>query len=41
MPDAIFSGWDGITRILLIAPAAYVALVVILRVSGAARKRGS
>jgi uncharacterized membrane protein YcaP (DUF421 family) len=34
MPDAIFSGWDGIVRILLIAPAAYVALVVILRVSG-------
>ena len=34
MPDAIFSGWDGIIRILLIAPAAYVALVVILRVSG-------
>lgn len=34
MPDAIFSGWDGILRILLIAPAAYVALVLILRVSG-------
>ena len=34
MPDAIFTGWDGIVRILLIAPAAYVALVIILRVSG-------
>ena len=34
MPDAIFSGWDGIIRILLIAPAAYLALVIILRVSG-------
>lgn len=34
MPDAIFDGWDGVLRILLIAPAAYVALIVILRISG-------
>lgn len=34
MPDAIFSGWGGVARILFIAPAAYLALVVILRVSG-------
>ena len=34
MPDSIFSGWDGILRILFIAPAAYAALVIILRVSG-------
>ena len=34
MPEAIFSGWDGVIRILFIAPAAYIALVVILRVSG-------
>lgn len=34
MPEAIFDGWDGVIRILLIAPAAYIALVVILRVSG-------
>ncbi|MFT4955653.1 MAG: uncharacterized membrane protein YcaP (DUF421 family) [Brevundimonas sp.] len=34
MPDAIFNGWEGVLRILLIAPAAYVALVLILRMSG-------
>lgn len=34
MPDAIFDGWDGMIRILLIAPAAYIALVLILRLSG-------
>ena len=34
MPDAIFDGWDGVLRILLIAPAAYVALILILRMSG-------
>ncbi|MEH6664478.1 MAG: YetF domain-containing protein [Brevundimonas sp.] len=34
MPDAIFNGWDGVLRILLIAPAAYVALILILRISG-------
>lgn len=34
MPDAIFDGWDGVLRILLIALAAYVALIVILRMSG-------
>lgn len=34
MPDAIFSGWDGVVRILFIADAAYIALVLILRVSG-------
>ena len=34
MPDAIFNGWDGVLRILLIAPTAYVALILILRMSG-------
>ena len=34
MADAIFNGWDGVLRILLIAPAAYVALILILRMSG-------
>ena len=34
MPDAIFNGWDGVLRILLIAPAAYLALILILRISG-------
>ena len=34
MPDYIFSGWSGIWRMLIIAPAAYVALVVVLRLSG-------
>lgn len=34
MPEAIYDDWSGIARILMIAPAAYLALVVILRVSG-------
>lgn len=34
LQDYIFSGWDGIQRMLVIAPAAYVALVVVLRLSG-------
>lgn len=34
MPDFIFSGWSGILRMLLVAPAAYVALVLVLRISG-------
>lgn len=34
MTDAIFSGWEGVVRVLLIAPAAYSALIVILRISG-------
>lgn len=34
MPDFIFGGWGGVWRMLLVAPAAYVALVVILRLSG-------
>ena len=33
-PDALFDGWSGILRILVITPAAYLALVVVLRVSG-------
>lgn len=34
MPDAIYDDWSGIARILMIAPAAYLSLVIILRVSG-------
>ncbi len=34
MPDFIFSGWGGIGRMLVIAPAAYVAVILILRTSG-------
>lgn len=34
VPEALFDGWSGVIRILIIAPAAYVALVVILRLSG-------
>lgn len=34
MPDYIFNGWDGVLRILLVAPLAYVALVLVLRVAG-------
>lgn len=34
MPDFIFSGWGGVLRMLLIAPSAYAALVLILRLSG-------
>jgi len=32
--DALFTGWDPIVRILVVGTAAYVALVVVLRVSG-------
>lgn len=34
MPDFIFSGWDGVLRILVIAPAAYIAVILIVRSSG-------
>jgi len=34
LPEALFDGWFGIVRILIIAPAAYAALVLVLRVSG-------
>lgn len=34
LPEALFDGWSGLVRILIIAPAAYAALVLILRVSG-------
>lgn len=34
MPDFIFSGWSAVFRMLVIAPAAYIAVVVILRVAG-------
>ena len=33
-PQALFDGWSGVVRILIIAPAAYAALVLILRLSG-------
>lgn len=33
-PHALFDGWPGVVRILIIAPAAYAALVLILRLSG-------
>lgn len=33
-PQAIFDGWDGIVRVLVITPAAYAALVLVLRLSG-------
>lgn len=32
--DALFTGWDPIVRILVVGTAAYVALVIVLRVSG-------
>ncbi len=32
--EALFTGWDPILRILVVGTAAYVALVVVLRVSG-------
>lgn len=32
--DFIFGGWDNIARILAVAPLAYVALVLFLRISG-------
>ena len=34
IPEALFDGWSGVVRVLVIAPAAYGALVLILRVSG-------
>lgn len=34
LPEALFDGWSGVLRVLIIAPAAYAALVLILRVSG-------
>ena len=34
MQDFFFASWSGILRVLLVAPLAYVALVVILRGSG-------
>jgi len=34
LPEALFDGWSGVLRILIIAPAAYAALVLILRLSG-------
>ena len=32
--NVLFDGWAGICRVLLVAPLAYVALVILLRVSG-------
>jgi len=34
LPEALFDGWSGVVRILIIAPAAYAALVLVLRLSG-------
>lgn len=34
LAEALFDGWAGVLRILLIAPAAYAALVLTLRLSG-------
>lgn len=34
LPEALFDGWSGVLRILIIAPAAYAALVLALRLSG-------
>lgn len=34
LPEALFDGWSGVLRVLIIAPAAYAALVLILRLSG-------
>lgn len=34
LPEALFDGWSGVLRVLIIAPVAYAALVLILRVSG-------
>ena len=33
-PEAFFSGWQPVIRVLVIGTAAYVALVAVLRVSG-------
>jgi uncharacterized membrane protein YcaP (DUF421 family) len=34
LAEALFDGWAGLLRILIIAPAAYAALVLALRLSG-------
>ncbi len=34
MPVALFDGWDGILRIILVAPLAYFSLILFLRISG-------
>jgi uncharacterized membrane protein YcaP (DUF421 family) len=34
MDAVFFTGWDSLTRIAIVAPLAYIALVVLLRVSG-------
>jgi uncharacterized membrane protein YcaP (DUF421 family) len=34
LTEALFDGWAGVLRILIIAPAAYAALVLTLRLSG-------
>lgn len=34
LAEALFDGWAGVLRILIIAPAAYAALVLALRLSG-------
>ena len=34
MSSFFFESWTGLVRILLVAPLAYVALVLILRISG-------
>jgi uncharacterized membrane protein YcaP (DUF421 family) len=34
LSEALFDGWSGVVRVLIIAPAAYAALVLILRLSG-------
>ena len=33
-PDALFDGWSGVIRVLVITPAAYVSLILVLRISG-------
>lgn len=33
-PTIFFNGWNGIVRILLVGPAAYIALIFLLRISG-------
>jgi len=33
-PQFLFDGWEGLARILIIAPIAYLALVMFLRISG-------
>ncbi len=34
MPVALFDGWDGILRIILVAPLSYFSLILFLRISG-------